>query len=139
MNGGWVIDASIGFAWVHPDQATPETDQLLQDVEAGAALVVPALWFAEVANGLLVLQRRKRLTAAERKAALETLAGLNMATDDEAGRAAFGKTSELAEKHGLSIYDAVYLEVALRRKMALASRDEALLAAARRCGIKTRA
>jgi predicted nucleic acid-binding protein len=136
VSRAWVIDASVGFAWVHPDQATPATDSLLAQIEAGAAVVVPALWFAEMANTLLVLQRRKKLTAAERKAALETLSRLNFTVDEEAGRAAFQKTSELAEKHGLSVYDAIYLEIALRRKLPLASRDNALLAAARRCHVR---
>jgi len=136
VNRAWVIDASVGFAWVHPDQATPATDALLQQVEAGATVVVPMLWFAEMANTLLVMQRRKKLTAAERKAALDTLNRLHLTVDEEAGRAAFQKTSQLAEKHGLSVYDATYLEIALRRKLPLASRDTALLAAARRCHVK---
>ena len=137
MISAWVIDASIGFAWVHPDQATTETDNLLQKVEEGTRLVVPILWYMEVANGLLVLQRRGKLTSKERKSALDTLGGLNLIADEETGRAAFRKTSELAEKYGLSVYDAVYLETAIRRRLPLASRDKALLAAARRCRIKT--
>ena len=136
MSAGWLIDSSVGLAWVHQDQATPETDKLLEEVEAGTSVVVPSLWFLEIANGLLVLQRRKKLTGAERKSALETLARLNLTVDEEAGRAAFQQTSELAEKHGLTIYDVTYLEVALRRKLALASRDTNLREAAKRCGLK---
>ena len=136
MSAGWLIDSSVGLAWVHQDQATPETDQLLAEVESGISVVVPGLWFLEIANGLLVLQRRKKLTSAERKCALETLARLNLTVDEEAGRAAFQRTSELAEKHGLTIYDATYLEIALRRKLALASRDTNLREAAKRCGLK---
>jgi predicted nucleic acid-binding protein len=136
LKGQWVIDSSVGFAWVHPHQATPETDKLLEDAGAGATIVVPALWFTEMANGLLVLQRRKKLRAQERKTALETLSALNLTVDEEAGKMAFRKTSELAEKYGLSVYDATYLEVALRRKLSLASRDEALRQAAKRCGLK---
>jgi len=133
----WVIDSSVGFAWVHPNQATPETDKLLQEIEAGAAVVVPALWFIEMANSLLVLQRRKKLTGAERKAALEILSSMNFTVDDEAARMARNKTSELAEKYGLTVYNATYLEVALRRNLPLASRDSALMGAAKRCGVRT--
>lgn len=136
MSAGWVIDSSVGMAWVHHDQATPETEKLLTEVEAGATVVVPGLWFLEIANGLLVLQRCKKLTGAERKSALDTLAGMNLTVDEEAPHVAFHRTSDLAEKHGLSIYDATYLEVALRRKLALASRDTALREAAKRCGLK---
>lgn len=136
MSTGWVIDSSVGFAWVHPQQATSETDRLLDEVGQGATVVVPVLWFIEMANGLLVLQRRKKLTPAERKSALRMLSELNLVVDDEAAQTAFKKTSELAEKHGLTVYDATYLEVALRRKLSLASRDEALREAAKRNGIK---
>jgi len=94
------------------------------------------LWFAEIANSLLVLQRRKKLTAAERKAALDILSRMSFTIDEEAGKAAFAKTSELAEKYDLSVYDATYLEVALRRKLPLASRDGALNTAARKSGLK---
>lgn len=137
MSAGWVVDSSVGFAWAHPSQATPETDRLLEDVSNGAVVVVPMLWFVEMANGLLVLQRRKKITPTERKTALQTLSGLNFTVDEEAGRAAFGKTSELAEKYGLTLYDATYLEIAMRRKLSLATRDDALRDAAKRCGIKT--
>ena len=137
MSQAFVIDASVGFAWLHPAQATPETEKLLEQVGNGAQVVVPALWFIEIANSLLVLQRRKKLTADERKSALETLGALNLTVDEESAREAFRKVSELAEKHGLTAYDAVYLELALRRKLPLASRDEALRQAAKHCGLKT--
>lgn len=132
----FVVDASVGFAWVYPGQATPETDDLLNTVADGAEVVVPALWFLEMANVLLIAQRRQRLTAAQRKIALGTLAAMQITMDDEGGRNAFDKISDLAEKYGLTIYDATYLELALRRSLPLASRDEALRNAAKRNGIK---
>ena len=130
------MDASVGFAWVYEDQATSETDHLLHELAAGAVAVVPAMWFLEVANVLLTAQRRNRLTQAQRKTALEKLGAMQFIVDDDAARSAFGKTSDLAEKYGLTVYDAHYLEVALRRKLPLASRDEALRQAAKRCGVK---
>ena len=136
MNEAFIVDASVGFAWVYPSQASTETDKLLQQIEAGATVVVPSLWFLAVANSLLIAQRRKLLTAAERKKALEELSVLTFTLDDEASRAAFHKTSELAEKHGLSVYDAVYLEMALRRRLPLGSRDEPLRKAAKRHGLR---
>jgi predicted nucleic acid-binding protein len=134
----FVVDASVGFAWVYPSQASAETDALLEDVAAGAVVVSPALWFLEVANGLLAAQRRKLLTASERKSALEMLSGLRVTMDEDSGHAAFHQTSTLAEKYGLSVYDAAYLEVALRRRLPLGSRDGALRSAAKRCGVKVR-
>jgi predicted nucleic acid-binding protein len=137
LNSGFIVDASVGFAWVHQGQATPETNDLLREVAAGALVVVPGLWYLEMANVLLVAQRRNRLTAVQRKSALEKLTALGFTVDEEGTRQAFTATSELAEKHGLTIYDATYLELALRRSLPLATRDEALKAAAQHCGVKT--
>jgi predicted nucleic acid-binding protein len=137
LSASFIVDASVGFAWVYEEQSTPETDGLLNQVAAGATVVVPALWFLEMANVLLVAQRRHRLTALHRKAALGKLAAMQFTMDEEGMRHAFSITSELAEKHGLTIYDATYLELALRRSLPLASRDEALKTVARRCGVKT--
>jgi predicted nucleic acid-binding protein len=132
----FVVDASVGFAWVYPSQAPAETDALLEEVEAGAMVVAPALWFLEIANGLLAAQRRKLLTRSERKSALEMLSGLRVTIDDDSAHAAFHKTSVLAERYGLSVYDAAYLEVALRRQLALGSRDGPLRSAAKRSGVR---
>ena len=137
MSASFIVDASVGFAWVYQGQATLETDRLLNEVAAGATVVVPALWYLEMSNVLLIAQRRRRLTAIQRKAALEKLAAMQFMVDEEGTRHAFGKTSDLAEKHGLTIYDATYLELALRRSLPLASRDEALTNAAKQCGLKT--
>lgn len=131
-----MVDASVGFSWVYHDQATPETFTLLSEIVAGVTVVVPSFWFLEMANVLLMAQRRHKLTAIQRKAALGKLAAIQFTVDDEAARSAFDQISELAEKHGLTVYDATYLEIALRRKMSLASRDEALRSAGRRCGLK---
>jgi predicted nucleic acid-binding protein len=79
---------------------------------------------------------RKLLTASERKSALEMLSGPRVTIDEDSGHAAFHKTSTLAEKYGLSVYDAAYLEVALRRQLPLGSRDRALRSAANRSGVK---
>lgn len=134
MSDAFVVDASMAFAWVKPSQASADSDALLERIEQGATVVVPPLWFLEVANGLLVAQRRKLLTASERTRALDRLSGLPLTVDDGDARIAFSRTSALADEHGLSLYDAAYLEVALRRALPIASRDEALLAAAARAG-----
>jgi len=136
VSATFVVDASVGFGWVYQGQATSETDSLLNEVAAGATVMVPALWFLEMSNILLVAQRRQRLTAGQRKLAMEKLTAMRFTVDEEGSRHAFGKTSELAEKYGLTIYDATYLELALRRLLPLASRDEALKSAAKQCGLK---
>jgi predicted nucleic acid-binding protein len=136
LSDAFVVDASVGFAWVYLGQATPETAKLLDKIEAGVEVVVPSFWFLEMANALVIAQRRHKLTAAERRTAVQKLTAMRFAVDDEAARSAFDHISDLAEKHGLTVYDAAYLELALRRKLSLATRDEALRTAGRKCGLK---
>ncbi len=126
-----VVDASIAVAWVHPGQATPETDALLAQVGQGTTVVVPALWPVEMANVLLVLERRKRLTAEERAAALSALRSLAFTVDHEMSALAFTELSQLATELALSAYDAAYLELALRLKLPLACKDGPLREAAK--------
>ena len=127
-----IVDASVAIAWVHPGQATPETDALLAEVNEGAILVVPALWPVETANALVVLERRKKLTAEERDDALAALRGLAIETDHEMSVLAFTKLAQLAADHALSVYDAAYLELAVRLKIPLACKDGPLREAAKR-------
>lgn len=136
MSEGFIADSSVGVAWAVHSQASEATDQLLEKVAAGTPLVVPTLWPFEVANSLWVLLRRKRILAEEHARALDALDRLPLVVDDEGCRLAFGKTSELAAEHGLSVYDAAYLELAIRRKFPLASRDKALCSAAKGCRVK---
>lgn len=136
MSEGFIADSSVGVAWAVPSQASDATDDLLDNVATGTPLVVPTLWSFEVANSLLVLLRRKRILALERDRALGALAQLPLVVDDEGPRLALGKISELASEHGLSVYDATYLELAVRRKLPLASRDGALCKAAQGCRVK---
>jgi predicted nucleic acid-binding protein len=91
----------------------------------------------EVANSLLVLMRRRRISREEYTRARHDLADLRPTVDDEGPHRAFGEVLDLAYKHALSVYDAFYLELALRRGLLLASRDGALNRAARRSGVKT--
>lgn len=131
----WVADASLGLAWVHPGQATEETGKLLECLKRGTELVVPALWFLEMANALLVLERRGKLGNEERQEALLALSALPIKVDLEGHLKAFGETSKLAAAHGLSIYDATYLELARRVRLPLGTKDAALQEAARKCAI----
>jgi len=131
----FVADASVAIGWVHPSQATKLTEAMLEELSAGARLEVPALWPLEVANALIVLQRRRKLTEGERSLALRWLRGLPLHIDHEMAALAFSELSELAAEHQLSIYDAAYLELAQRRDLALGSKDGPLRRAARKAGV----
>ena len=90
---------------------------------------------ASVANALKVLVRRRKLTDADRQTGLGWLRGLPLRVDHDMATMAFSRLSELASAHGLSVYDAAYLELAQRRKLALACKDGPLRKAARRSGV----
>lgn len=108
---------------------------MLDAIADGAMLEVPALWPLEVANALLVLERRGKLRKNERQTGLEWLRGLRLRPDHELAPLAFTRLSELATIHHLSVYDAAYLELAQRRKLVLGCKDGPLRTAAKRAGV----
>jgi predicted nucleic acid-binding protein len=124
-----IVDASLTLSWYFEDERTPATDAVLdQVVDQGA--VVPVLWRLEVTNGLYMAQRRQRIDAAFRHRAIEKLARLPIAVDFDTDSQVWSATLRLADQHGLTIYDASYLELARRRDLPLASLDRELRAAA---------
>lgn len=135
MTRAFVADASVAIGWVHPAQATALTGAMLDAIAEGATLEVPALWPLEVANALLVLERRRKLTRDERQAGLGWLRSLPLRIDNEMAPLAFSRLSELASAHHLSVYDAAYLELAQRRRLVLGCQDGPLRTAARRAGV----
>jgi predicted nucleic acid-binding protein len=136
MRQAFVADASVAIGWVHPGPATKQTAAMLDAIADGATLEVPALWPLEVANALLVLVRRRKLAEDERQAGLGWLRGLRVRVDQEMSTIAFGRLSELADTHRLSVYDAAYLELAQRRRLVLGCQDGPLRMAAKRAGVK---
>ncbi|HEY7791037.1 MAG TPA: type II toxin-antitoxin system VapC family toxin [Vicinamibacterales bacterium] len=131
----FVADASIAVGWIHPAQATAETAAMLDAIETGALVEVPALWPLEVANALTVLVRRRKLTAEDRETALGWFRNLPFRIDHEMSALALTTLSLLASTHNLSVYDAAYLELAQRRKLMLGCKDGPLRTAARASGV----
>jgi predicted nucleic acid-binding protein len=128
-----VLDASFVLRYVlHTDAPRPHPAglQSLKDCE----LIVPALWNAEVANALLQTERRGAATPARIGAALAAIQALQPVVD--AVPVDVARNLECAHAHGLSAYDALYFELALRRKAALATYDAEMIAAAPRAGIR---
>jgi predicted nucleic acid-binding protein len=133
----FVADSSVAIAWVVHSQSSRATDLLLSNVESGTPFLVPVLWMFEVANSLLILRRRRRIESWEYERARQYLSDSNPVVDDQGPQLALGSISALAEKNELSVYDATYLELALRKIVPLASRDAALNRAAKRIGVRT--
>jgi len=127
----FVLDSSLALTFVLEDEATPESDAMLDSLGHGAVALVPALWRWEVANALLMAERRNRLTSADVHRHLSHLRALPIEVDAPAFEEAWSGAQSLARKHKLTIYDAAYLEAAIRRGVALGSLDNELRAAAK--------
>ena len=137
MNGGFVADSSVGLAWAVLSQSSAATEHLLDEVAEGREFHVPVLWPYEIANGLLMLGRRRRLSPDQSLRARRALRALSPVIDEDGTHRALAEIAELAEHHKLSVYDATYLELAVRRRLPLASRDAALNKAAKLAGVPT--
>ena len=125
-----VLDSSVTLAWVYSEENTPAISHVLQLVSSNGAWV-PSLWRLEVCNILEMGVRRHRHDAAFRDATLADLALLPVAIDPDTATHAWGTTLHLAARHGLTLYDAAYLELAQRRGLALATLDAELRSAAK--------
>jgi len=131
---GLVLDCSVAVSWCFEDEASPETDALLERVRDEGALV-PALWHLELGNVLIQAERRKRLSAADTTTRLELIADMPIVTDEETSARALREVLTLARAEALTTYDAAYLELAMRKGLPLATRDRALARAAKRAGV----
>lgn len=129
---GVVVDASVAAAWFLPDEATPFTEAALL-ASATSEVWVPALWLLEIGNLFVSAQRRKRITAAQRQSLVQAAAALRLRVDREP--VDMVALDALAAQHGLTTYDATYLELALRRALPLATLDAALLKAMAGAGV----
>jgi predicted nucleic acid-binding protein len=131
-----VLDSSISLAWCFHDEQTPEINSILLSAASQGAHA-PILWRFEVANGLVVAQRRKRIQADLRKLLLARLMSLDLELDADGDGRIWSTTVELADLYGLTVYDAAYLELAQRRRVPLATLDAALARAAKAAGVET--
>src|SRR5438045_3620124 len=105
----FVLDCSVVLAWYFADESDPFADAVAASLP-GATAVVPSLFHLEIANILVVGERRRRSTAAQATAFLSRLAALPIVVDAQTDTRAWSDTMALARAHGLSAYDAAYLE-----------------------------
>jgi predicted nucleic acid-binding protein len=130
----FVVDASVTLAWCFEDEASPETEAIL-DLLADDTAVVPALWELEVSNVLLLAERRGRLTEAQSTRFVALLAKLPILVD--AGSVDMNAVLATGRRHRLTAYDAAYLVLAEREGLPLATSDAALHSAASAAGVAT--
>ncbi|WP_342268285.1 type II toxin-antitoxin system VapC family toxin [Candidatus Tisiphia endosymbiont of Empis tessellata] len=128
----FVLDSSIILSWFMPDEIA-SLDLLKKTVKEGA--IVPTIWLLETGNVLLCAERAKRITVTQRKQAMYILKDIPIKIDQTRLEHAWFETMELAEYHGLTLYDASYLELALHYNLPLATSDNLLKRASQAGGI----
>ncbi len=131
----FVVDASAALAWCFEDEADSWTDALLDRLRHGDQITVPAHWPTEILNGLLVAARRKRIRQDQPVRLWDELVRLPVETEPPLAAVQARTVLSLAEKHGLTVYDGVYLEMARRRQLALGTLDTDLRKAAQLEGV----
>jgi predicted nucleic acid-binding protein len=130
----FVVDTSVTMAWCFEDEATPETEAVLDRLRDDDA-VVPDLWRLEVVNVLLVGERRRRISEAQATRFVELLAQLPIRVDPTATD--LTTVLSVGRRHALSAYDAAYLSLAERLAAPLATKVAHLAAASRVAGVTT--
>ena len=130
----FVLDCSLVMAWAFEDE-TDAYAESVGDAMADARAFVPSLWPVEVANCLLVGERRKRTTEVRVLQFLAEVRFMPIVVDEQTAPRAWRETLVLARTYQLSVYDATYLELASRRGLPLATLDGKLKAAAAAVGV----
>lgn len=128
-----VLDASLAIGILLEDEWTEAVPSVQQELHA-ADLHVPAHWGVEIASMLVSAQRRKRITPDDCRFYLSVVSQLPFTADQESALPS-QRIASLAIEAGLSVYDAAYLDLALRTNGSLASNDRALIAAGRKHGL----
>jgi len=128
----FVVDVSMTMAWCFEDEASPRSEAVLDRLH-GETAIVPSIWPLEVANVLVVGQRRGRLTAAQSARFVEVLDRLPIEIEMRA--LSIGDIVHSGIANGLSAYDAAYLSAAARLGLPLATLDRRLTEAARAAGV----
>jgi len=130
-----VLDASVTLAWFVTEESTAYSEGVFNLLLNGAQALAPAIWLFEVANALLVAERRKRVTVAQVTAVLQRIAELPITLEQVRLDRAFGEILSVARQQQLTEYDAAYLELALREGLPLATLDQGLQRAAQHAGV----
>ena len=132
----FVLDCSVAAAWCFADEKNSYVDTVLESFSEGYEALVPSLWVLEVVNVLALAERRKRLLPAETEHFFELYSTLPISLDHAMTTVTeHRELLPLCRTQGLTAYDAVYLQTAIRSGIPLATQDKPLRAACRKCGV----
>lgn len=130
----FILDASIALSWCFSDENDSTSIVLLERLESETAFV-PAIWSLELGNALLMAERKKRIKHNEIIEFFTLLEKFNITVDHQTDKKALHETFTLAHAEGLTTYDASYLELSVRLKLPIATKDTQLAKAAKRLGL----
>jgi len=131
----FVLDCSVALGWFFADEGAAFAKAVASSLATTRA-IAPSIWPLEVANAILMGERRRRSTPAQASAWLASLRTLPIAIDDETTSHAWGTSLDLGREHSLSAYDAAYLELAIRKHLPIATLDGVLKGAAKKLGVR---
>jgi len=131
----FVLDASIALGWCFEDETSRYSDAVLDSLTSSAGLV-PVLWPLEIANGLLVCERRGRLAPGKSTQFFGMLRKLPLRVETSVDMAAVEKLLSLGRDYRLTSYDALYLGLAMKENCPLATADKNLKRACRKAGVE---
>lgn len=134
----FVLDCSVAISWCLPDETDTYADavlSLLTQPENIVEAIVPSIWSLELANTLLISERRGRVSSEQRQEILDLMEALPIQVDALTASQALGATFQFGKDYNLAAYDAAYLELAVRRGLPLATLDQRLAEAAIACGV----
>lgn len=135
----FVLDASVGLAWAVDDPEPDSARAIRESFLTGRIAIVPSLWVLEIANGLVMAERRGKLDLAEVERArdlYESMMANYIEVQADSPQAGFREIQEIARKHQLTAYNAAYLFLALRHRLPLATLDGSLRVAAQKSGVE---
>jgi predicted nucleic acid-binding protein len=130
----FILDCSPVMASYFDDETSNYANRVMDTAEKEGA-AVPALWQLEIANSLLIAERRKRTTVDRMQRWVEAIEELPISVDPYTTNQALNKTLHIARAYNLTSYDAAYLELAQRLNLPLATLDKKMKEAAKKAGI----
>ncbi len=132
----FILDCSVTMAWFIEDEVTSFTDKIQDSLYWGNQAIVPSVWKLEVANVFLMAERRKRISTDNTHRFLDLLKILPITVEEVPTFAIMHDILKTAREYHLSMYDAAYLELAIRKRFPLVTLDKELLTAARKSRIQ---
>jgi len=130
----FVVDASVVLTWCFPDENSV-AQRVAQMFKQGDSAIAPSFWPHEILNGLLVGEKRKRISGRLVQTFLTDLATLPIVLQPASAGLVFEQIQILFREHSLTTYDAAYLDLAKANGLPLATLDEDLIRACAKTGV----